>query len=61
MAEDTIKCPVCGVDVPVERRELLGVSTCVKCTKGGRPPSANDVKLAESSTCNAWIRDKDLE
>lgn len=29
----THKCPVCGIDVPDERRELLGVETCVKCTK----------------------------
>lgn len=28
----THKCPECHRDVPDERRELLGVDTCPKCT-----------------------------
>jgi RNA polymerase-binding transcription factor DksA len=26
------KCPECGKPVPNERRELLGVDTCIDCT-----------------------------
>jgi hypothetical protein len=33
MNESTeVNCPICGVEVPPERKELLGVETCVKCT-----------------------------
>jgi hypothetical protein len=28
----THRCPECNADVPDERRELLGVDTCAKCT-----------------------------
>lgn len=40
MPENTHKCPICKVDVPNERQELLGVLTCPKCTRQKKPPLA---------------------
>ena len=34
----THKCPKCGVDVPDERRDVLGVDTCIKCTRQKKKP-----------------------
>lgn len=36
--ENTHRCPSCGCDVPNERRELLKVETCLKCTRQRKPP-----------------------
>jgi formylmethanofuran dehydrogenase subunit E len=37
-AEEIIHCPICGQEVPPERVELLGVTTCIKCTPQRPPP-----------------------
>jgi hypothetical protein len=35
---ETIPCSKCGAAMPVERTELLGVTTCIKCTpQKGKP------------------------
>jgi hypothetical protein len=32
MSDQTHKCPKCQADVSDERRDILGVETCAKCT-----------------------------
>ncbi|HYG77177.1 MAG TPA: hypothetical protein VEK08_19390 [Planctomycetota bacterium] len=36
--EETIACSACGAPMPIERKELLGVTTCIKCTRQKKPP-----------------------
>jgi len=36
--EKTIPCSKCGKPMPIERKELLGVTTCIQCTKPKKPP-----------------------
>jgi len=35
---ETIPCTTCGALMPIERKDLLGVSTCIKCTKQKKKP-----------------------
>jgi hypothetical protein len=34
----SIACSACGEPMPEERKELLGVTTCIKCTKPKKKP-----------------------
>ena len=36
--EKSVACAKCGKPMPLERKELLGVSTCIQCTKPKKPP-----------------------
>ena len=33
-----IPCVACKALMPIERKELLGVATCIKCTRQKKPP-----------------------
>ena len=35
---ETVPCSACGKPMPLERKDLLGVSTCIACTKQKKPP-----------------------
>ncbi|HYF48370.1 MAG TPA: hypothetical protein VEJ63_03140 [Planctomycetota bacterium] len=35
---ESIPCSACGQPMPIERKELLGVTTCIKCTKQKKKP-----------------------
>jgi len=34
----TIPCSNCHKPMPLERKEILGVTTCIQCTKQKKPP-----------------------
>lgn len=34
----TIPCHICHEPMPLERKELLGVDTCIKCTRQKKKP-----------------------
>jgi len=72
----THPCPGCGKDVPDERRDLLGVETCVDCTPqkprpkgymvydhktGGVMETCSDEQHAKMSAHNDPSKDDDLE
>jgi len=47
----THPCPSCGKPVPDEREELLGVRTCIACTR--QPPKPRGVMIYDHKTAGA--------